>query len=399
MKEINENQYNEKNRWRPRKQGWKRFFMMVSAGIIGSVFTLATVIYTPILEDERVSAEKKPFPLVHENQPASYKIEQTSSQHSYSFVDMIEKASKTIVGITNFQHQPHRFSTHSQLIEKGAGSGVIFKIDGQEAFIVTNNHVIEGAENLEVTFYNGDKTEATLVGADALSDLAVLKIDAKYVEETAEFGDSDQLKAGEQVIAIGNPLGLEFSHTVTQGIVSAVNRSVKVNTSAGEWELNVIQTDAAINPGNSGGALLNTAGQLVGINSLKIADSRVEGLGFAIPINDAIPLIDEMIKNGKVERPYMGVSVANLDQLPYRYIQGIPMEVDGGVMVMDVDPDSTAAEAGVQPQDIIVAIDDYDIKSSGDVRKFLYSNAKIGDEIALTIYRGNEQIEINVLLK
>ena len=134
-----------------------------------------------------------------------------------------------------------------------------------------------------------------------------------------EFGNSDQLRAGDAVVAIGNPLGLDFSGTVTQGIVSAVNRSINVNTSAGEWEMNVIQTDAAINPGNSGGALLNSAGQVIGINSLKVSESGVEGLGFAIPSNEVIPFIEEMTLNGQVERPYIGIGLADLSQVPPMY--------------------------------------------------------------------------------
>ena len=192
---------------------------------------------------------------------------------------------------------------------------------------MTNNHVIEGAEKLEVSLESGEKTTAELVGKDALSDLAVLTIDAKYADTSLEFGDSDKLRAGDAVVAIGNPLGLDFSGTVTQGIVSAVNRSINVNTSAGEWEMNVIQTDAAINPGNSGGALLNTAGQVIGINSLKISESGVEGLGFAIPSNEVIPLIEEMTANGQVERPYIGIGLADLDQVPRIYLQGLPQKL------------------------------------------------------------------------
>lgn len=160
------------------------------------------------------------------------------------------------------------------------------------------------------------KTRAELIGADALTDLAVLRIDSKYAPSTLEFGDSNSIRPGDQVLAIGNPLGLDLSRTVTQGIVSAVNRKITVSTSAGEWDLNVIQTDAAINPGNSGGALINTQGQVIGINSLKISESGVEGLGFAIPSNDVVPIVNEIIEKGHVERPYIGVSLASLDEIP-----------------------------------------------------------------------------------
>ena len=236
---------------------------------------------------------------------------------------------------------------HSKLksTKSGSGSGVIYKIDGDKAYIVTNNHVIEGAEKLEVSLESGETTTAELVGKDALSDLAVLTIDAKYADTSLEFGDSDKFRAGDEVIAIGNPLGLDFSGTVTQGIVSAVNRSINVKTSAGEWEINVIQTDAAINPGNSGGALLNAAGQVIGINSLKISESGVEGLGFAIPSNEVIPLIEEMTANGQVERPYIGIGLADLNQVPPVFARS-SNEVKGGVIVTNVDPVSAAGKAG-----------------------------------------------------
>ena len=155
-------------------------------------------------------------------------------------------------------------------------------------------------------------TTAELIGQDALSDLAVLKIDAKYAKTVLEFGDSDTLRAGDPVVAIGNPLGLEFSRTVTQGIISAVDRTINVETAAGAWELNVIQTDAAINPGNSGGALLNAAGELIGINSLKIAQGGVEGLGFAIPSNEVIPLVDEMYKTRSVLNGHISALVLQI---------------------------------------------------------------------------------------
>ena len=213
-----------------------------------------------------------------------------------------------------------------------------------------------------------------VVGKDALSDLAVLTIDAKYADTSLEFGDSDKLRAGDDVIAIGNPLGLDFSGTVTQGIVSAVNRSINVKTSAGEWEMNVIQTDAAINPGNSGGALLNAAGQVIGINSLKISESGVEGLGFAIPSNEVVPLIEEMTANGQVERPYIGIGLADLDQVPRTYLQGLPNEVTAGVVITNIDPASAAGKAGLDVEDIITAINGTEVKNSTELRKFLYSN-------------------------
>ena len=206
------------------------------------------------------------------------------------------------------------------------------------------------------------------------------------------------LRAGDQVFAIGNPLGLDLSNTVTQGIVSAVDRTVSVPTSAGNWDLNVIQTDAAINPGNSGGALVNTSGQLMGMNSLKIAEAGVEGLGFAIPSNDLVPIINEIIEKGQVERPYIGVGLASLEQIPRTYLQNLPNNVTGGAVVTSIDPNSAAAKAGLQVQDVIVSINNTNVANSDDLRKFLYAKLEVGDKATFKIYRGSEQKTISLTL-
>ncbi len=370
----------------------KRFLATLGAGVIGSVLTLAVVVNTDLLQGGSAEA----VPITTDTVP--YNVQQTGAKDTPSLSDMVEKSSGAIVGIVNYQKENNPFSQQAESTKSGSGSGVIYKIEGAKAFIVTNNHVIEGAEKLEVSLESGETTTATLVGKDALSDLAVLTIDAKYADTSLEFGDSDKLRAGDDVIAIGNPLGLDFSGTVTQGIVSAVNRSINVKTSAGEWEMNVIQTDAAINPGNSGGALLNTAGQVIGINSLKISESGVEGLGFAIPSNEVIPLIEEMTANGQVERPYIGIGLADLDQVPRTYLQGLPNEVTGGVVIANIDPASAAGKAGLDVEDIITAINGTEVKNSTELRKFLYTNLSVGDKASFTIYRGAALKTVDVLL-
>ncbi|MEK4405421.1 trypsin-like peptidase domain-containing protein [Sporosarcina sp. FSL K6-6792] len=375
-----------------RNKSGKRFLATLGAGVIGSVLTLAVVVNTDLLQGG--SAEV--VPVTTDTVP--YNVQQTSTKDIPSLSDMVEQSSGAIVGIVNYQKGNNPFSQQAESTKSGSGSGVIYKIDGDKAFIVTNNHVIEGAEKLEVSLESGETTTATLVGKDALSDLAVLTIDAKYADTSLEFGDSDKLRAGDDVIAIGNPLGLDFSGTVTQGIVSAVNRSINVKTSAGEWEMNVIQTDAAINPGNSGGALLNAAGQVIGINSLKISESGVEGLGFAIPSNEVIPLIEEMTTNGQVERPYIGIGLADLDQVPRTYLQGLPSEIKAGVVIANIDPESAAGKAGLDVEDIITAINGTEVKNSTELRKFLYTNLAVGDKATFTIYRGSELKTVDVLL-
>ena len=188
-----------------------------------------------------------------------------------------------------------------------------------KAYIVTNHHVVEGAEELEITFDDGTKTEGRLVGSDMWTDLAVIEIDAQNVKAVAEFGDSDALKRGETVIAIGNPLGLGFSGSVTVGVVSGKDRSIPIDFNGNgtiDWQADVLQTDAAINPGNSGGALINLAGQLIGINSMKISEATVEGMGLAIPINIASPIIETFEKQQEVKRPTMGVTLLDLRSIP-----------------------------------------------------------------------------------
>ncbi|MEK4534247.1 trypsin-like peptidase domain-containing protein [Peribacillus sp. FSL K6-1552] len=328
----------------------------------------------------------------------------STSTDSNERADMVESASKSIVGVVNLQENQNQTpfqqqSTESETVESGTGSGVIYKKDNGKAYIITNNHVIEGAKEVEISLYDGQKATATVVGADALTDLAVLTINASVAPEGINFGDSDRMRPGEEVLAIGNPLGLDFSRSVTQGIVSATGRSISVDTSDGEWELDVLQTDAAINPGNSGGALINTAGEVIGINSLKISESGVEGLGFAIPSNDVIPIVTELIENGKITRPYLGVSLANTEELPQYYLQNVPEAAKSGVMVTGIETGSAAANGGLKQQDIIVEIDGTKISTSAELRKHLYTDKKIGDKVKVKVYRGNEEKTLTITLQ
>ncbi|WP_139365076.1 S1C family serine protease [Litchfieldia alkalitelluris] len=410
---INNNSITEIEEPKKFKKAKKRrgVFTLVTGGVIGSMLTLGVAPYIGYVEDlySQVHAKVSQFTGQEESNTEQVAIQETpvtsvstSTTSSGSLADMVEEASKAIVGIVNLQAQTGRNiysnSTNSDTVESGTGTGVIFQIDKQSAYVVTNNHVIENATELEITVYGGEKTTAEVIGADPLTDLAVLKIDAEYATSHLDFGDSSTLRAGETVLAIGNPLGLEFSNTVTQGIVSAVDRTISVTTSAGQWDLNVIQTDAAINPGNSGGALINTSGQLVGINSLKIAVDGVEGLGFAIPSNDLVPIINEMIKTGQVERPYMGVGLASLEEVPSMYLQHLPQTIEGGAMVTTIDSNSAAAQAGLKVQDVIVSMNNQPITSSDDLRKYLYTELKVGDKVSLEVYRAGDKINMELTL-
>jgi len=374
------------------------FLNTVGAGIIGSVLTLTVLPQTDYYQNLAQ-------PGIEQSAGDNGEVESSSdsginpttvSTGSGDVANIVEDASESIVGIVNYQQQ-NGMGT-SQAAQAGTGSGVLFKKDGDSAYIITNNHVIEGASKIEVSLHDGEKNNAELVGADPLTDLAVLKIDENYADNLLEVGDSSALRAGEQVIAIGNPLGLDLSRTVTQGIVSAVDRTIPVQTSKGESELNVIQTDAAINPGNSGGALLNSKGELIGINSAKISNSGVEGLGFAIPSKDFLPIVKEIIETGKVERPYIGIGMTNLTDVPRQYLKDLPSEVEAGVIVANIDKTSAAAEAGIKEGDVITELNGQSVADVADLRRQLYADLKVGDQIDLTIFRGGEETTISLTL-
>jgi len=303
----------------------------------------------------------------------------------------VDKAADAVVGISNLQASNFWEDTSAQ--EAGTGSGVIYKKSGDKAYIVTNNHVVAGASELEVTLADGKKISAKLVGADVWTDLAVVEISAKEISKIAEFGNSDTLKAGEPVIAIGNPLGVTFSGSVTQGIVSGLERTIPVDINEDgvtDWQSEVIQTDAAINPGNSGGALINIAGQLIGINSMKISEASVEGIGLAIPINSAEPIIQDLEKYGEVKRPYMGVELQSVSDIPGYYQQEalkLPEKVTDGVAIKDISPNSPASKAGLKELDVIVELDGKKVSDLIDLRKHLYTEKKIGDKLKMKYYR------------
>ncbi|ATP42290.1 2-alkenal reductase [Solibacillus sp. R5-41] len=333
-------------------------------------------------------------------------IEQTATEVKSDVVTAVEKASSAVVGITNIQEVMPDFWNRSATTtqEVGSGSGVIYKVAGDRAYIVTNHHVVQGAKQLEVTLEDGSKVEAQNVGSDMWTDLAIISIPSEGIKTVASFGDSDLLKQGETVIAIGNPLGLDFYGSVTTGVVSGKDRSVPVDLNEDgveDWSTDVLQTDAAINSGNSGGALINIAGQLVGINSMKIAASSVEGLGFAIPINSAIPVIEELEKTGEVKRPTIGISLVDLTEVPAYYQQQtlqLPAEVTNGVVITQVAPGSAAEKAGLKQYDVIIDMDGEKIDGSIALRKHLYNQKEIGDTLNVKVYRQGKIVEAKLLL-
>jgi len=270
--------------------------------------------------------------------------------------------------------------------QQGAGSGWVLSEDG---YIVTNNHVVENAETVTVTLGDGRVFTAETVHTDPLTDLAVLKVDAVDLPEVT-VGSSSDLQVGDWVLAIGNSLGLGISATL--GIVSALD--VTLSSAPGQTLLGLIQTDTAINPGNSGGPLVNINGDVVGINSIKISQVGIEGMGYAISIDEAMPIIQQLIDTGYVSRPWLGVSIYPVDpQVKQIYGLGI----DHGVLVTEVVDNSPAAEAGIRAGDIITGIEAKEINDTRELLDLLTSY-EIGQEIEVKYYRGDEELSAQVTL-
>lgn len=291
---------------------------------------------------------------------------------------------------------PESSEEQGELEEAGSGSGVVYKTEGGDAYVVTNNHVVEGSDAVEVMFINGEKVPAEIVGSDVWTDLSVLKISAEHVSKVAEFGDSDSLVVGEPAIAIGSPLGTEFASSVTSGIISGKGRSVPVDTNADgipDWNSTAIQTDAAINPGNSGGALVNIQGQLIGINSMKISTSTVEGMGFAIPSNDVKEIVAQLEENGEVIRPYLGIQyqpLSFISEADKQNVLQLPESVTEGVVLTSVVPGSPAEEAGLETYDVIVSYNGEPVTDEVNLRQHIYST-EVNATVEITFYRGQEQ--------
>ncbi|NLN49044.1 MAG: trypsin-like serine protease [Clostridiales bacterium] len=317
---------------------------------------------------DRIIDEVQGKSTVHamEEQQTNYIIDKTVSP----VVPIAKKVLPSIVAIKIKQTYRDFFG---QLYDsEGTGSGII--IDG-EGHIATNNHVVENSNDIIVVLNNGKELPAKVIGKDAATDLAVIKVEEKNLPY-AELGDSSKLDVGELAVAVGSPMGTDFAGSVTAGIISGLNRKVPI----GERTMTLIQTDAAINPGNSGGALVNSEGKVIGINTIKFAESRVEGMGFAIPINEAKPIIKQLIENKKVSRPMLGIQGQTLDKAT-----ADQYKVPQGVVVVSVTPGSGAEKAGLVRGDIITKIDDKQIYTIEEVVEIV-GKCKVGDTLKVEAY-------------
>ncbi|SDI49200.1 S1C family serine protease [Natribacillus halophilus] len=342
--------------------------------------------------------------------------EQVDFDINTDVTEAVEGVSDAVVGVFNMQEENFwgggggpqgEPGGEGEGIEAGTGSGVIYNVADGQAFIVTNEHVIRESDQVEVSLSEGQRVEAEIVGEDIWTDLAVLSISTEDVEDdidtVADFGDSDNLTPGEPAIAIGNPLGPTFARTVTQGIVSGVDRSIPVDLTGDgqiDWNSEVIQTDAAINQGNSGGPLLNAQGEVVGINSMEIAQG--EGMGFAIPSSIALPVIEDIENVGEVQRPELGVEMGSISDIPSYHWQetlNLPEDVTAGVFITNVIQGSSADNGGLQEYDVIVAMDEQEIEFAHDLRMYLYTELSVGDEVTISFYRDGELQETTIELE
>ena len=339
-------------------------------------------------------------------------VTQTSYKNENSTTQAVNKVKDAVVSIITYSSSSSRQSSVFNADETNSdsdnqqiaseGSGVIYKKNDKDAYLVTNTHVINGASKVDIRLADGTKVPGEIVGSDTFSDIAVVKISSEKVTTIAEFGDSSQLSVGETAIAIGSPLGSEYANTVTQGIISSLNRNVSLKSEDGQAiSTKAIQTDTAINPGNSGGPLVNIQGQVIGITSSKIASNggtSVEGLGFAIPSNDAQNIIKQLESDGKVTRPALGIQMVNLSNVGASDLRklNIPSGLTSGVVVRSVQ-NNMPANGHLQKYDVITKVDDKEIASSTDLQHALYNHA-IGDTIKVTYYRNGKEETTSIKL-
>lgn len=356
-------------------------FVALIGAIIGGIITAyiaPNYLYGKIL----------PLPDIYkQNFPSSTSVQNIniSPSDEISTVQAVaKKAMSSVVGITIIQVQ-RQFIWETEV--EGIGSGVIVDSNG---YILTNSHVVADgrAKSINVLFENGDTAEGRVLWNDPTLDIAIVKVDARGLP-VADLGDSDILEVGEIAVAIGNPLGLEFQRTVTAGVISGLNRSIR--TQDGNLMENLIQTDASINPGNSGGPLLNSKGEVIGINTAKVQTG--EGLGFAIPINMIKPIIEEVISTGNFETVYMGIYGVEVEVYERQY--GVNTGLDSGIIVWEVVEGSPADKAGIRAGDIVVKIDNEYIENMNRLKRVLY-RYKIGDRANVTIVRDGRYIDVDL---
>lgn len=354
----------------------KRSHRLMRAWTAGAILVLALLVgCAPALPDAAALATTSPAETISS---VYMPISQPAQGELHSVADVVAKVKPSVVAISTETTSRDLFNR--SWTQEGAGSGWIIREDG---WIVTNTHVVEDAERVMVTLDDGRSFEAETVYTDSWTDIAVVRIAADGLP-VAEVGDSSSLRVGDAVVAIGNSLGMGIG--ATSGIASAVG--VSLASSSGQTLLELVQTDAAINPGNSGGPLVNAAGKVIGINSIKIAQVGVEGMGYAISINEAVPVILDLIEQGTVMRAWLGVSVYGVNQL---VASQYSLSVESGVLIAEVVPGSPAVAAGLEVGDVIVVFGARDIRTTNDFTRAIHG-LKVGDDVEIVFWRGTERL-------
>ena len=362
----------------------KTFLGVISGAVAGSVMSAAITIGTMSYMSDKKTAVTDSA-VSGANQQSVQLLAEGSEKTELSTEEIAKRVGPSIVGISCTTQTQSYFGVQTGT---SSGSGIIISADGN---IMTNYHVISGGTNIKVKLNTGNEYDATVIGGDEKTDVAVIKIKANEELHVAALGNSDDVEVGSKAVAIGNPLASELFGTVTQGVISGVNRTITV----GQREMNLIQTDAAISPGNSGGALINKYGEVIGINSVKLVSDNAEGLGFAIPINEASTIVKDLIDYGYVKgRPVIGVSVREITKELAYYNN---LLIDHGLYIMSVSEGSSAEKAGLVRGDIIVKFDGKTVNSSTEMNK-LRDKHKAGDTVSITFMRGTQEKTVNLTL-
>lgn len=316
------------------------------------------------------------------------KVEKSVTVTDTGISEGIEKIYDAVVVVQNYRNNKLA----------GIGSGFIYDKKG---YIMTNHHVVEKANDIKIILMDGTTINASVIGSDPYADIAVVKIDEKFVSKIAELGKSEKTKVGDTVFTIGSPVSSDYSGTVTRGILSGKNRMVEVSVSSStsDWIMNVMQTDAAINPGNSGGPLCNINGEVIGINSMKLVESQIEGIGFAIPIEDALNYANTIVSGEKIKRAYLGISMGDISASFNLLRNGIYLDntITSGVVVYNVENNSPAAKSGLIKGDVIVKIGEYDVTNVAKLRYYLFKYSP-GETIKIKIIRGTDTKEFDITL-
>ncbi len=304
--------------------------------------------------------------------------------------EAVDKVYDAVVMIKNYQGGRY----------VGSGSGFVYKTDDKYGYILTNYHVVEDADKLSVVYSNEKEVDATILGGDEYLDVSVVRVDKSTVIKVAEIGSTKDLRLGDTIFAVGSPVGSEYYNTITRGVVSGLDRKITVSVkSTSDWVMKAIQVDAAINPGNSGGPLVNSNGEVIGINSMKLVDSSIEGMGFSIMIEDAMDYVNIFEQNKGIDRPLLGITLTNVDEtrLLQRYNISLDPSIEYGVVVISVVEDSGAGKSGLKKGDVIIKLGDEKINNQAYLKYVLYSY-KVGDSVNLTYIRDGKEYTTKVTL-